>query len=77
MAISEPPTSDPYATLPAMAPSDYKNGKQGGFINERHGVSRKQVMKWNAESDRKLLLLGLGKEISAKEYKAIAGSFPG
>ncbi len=36
-----------------------------------------QKIKWDAENDVKLLLYGLGREISPKEYEAIAASFPG
>ena len=36
-----------------------------------------QQMKWTADNDRKLLLVGLGREISPKEYAAIASLFPG
>jgi hypothetical protein len=48
-----------------------------GFINEKHGRTRAQKMTWTTANDRKLLLIGLGKEISPKEYAIIAGSFPG
>jgi hypothetical protein len=33
-------------------------------------------MKWNADNDRQLLIFGLGRDVSGKEYKAIASSFP-
>lgn len=32
---------------------------------------------WTTENDRKLLIFGLGKEISKKEYQVIANTFPG
>ena len=34
-------------------------------------------MKWTPENDKKLLIFALGREISPKEYQAIADSFKG
>ncbi|KAK3068329.1 hypothetical protein LTR53_014197 [Teratosphaeriaceae sp. CCFEE 6253] len=65
----------PSKKLSKLTIGEYQTGRPGGFIKPhatRFGV---QKMKWTADNDRKLLLLGLGREISPKEYPAIASSY--
>ncbi|KAK3052530.1 hypothetical protein LTR09_006384 [Extremus antarcticus] len=64
----------PIATMASTPPPSGNNNY--GFLNPRHATPRVQKIKWDAENDVKLLLYGLGREISPKEYEAIAASFP-
>jgi hypothetical protein len=48
----------------------------GGFVNPFSARPKGKKMRWTAENDRKLLLFGLGRDVSTKEYEAIANSFP-
>ncbi|KAK4548414.1 hypothetical protein LTR36_009324 [Oleoguttula mirabilis] len=56
--------------------SEFTNKMPGGILNQRHTAKRVQKMKWTAENDRTLLLYGLGREISTREYAIIAAEFP-
>ncbi|TKA79168.1 hypothetical protein B0A55_03481 [Friedmanniomyces simplex] len=58
---------------PKLTAADYENGKERGFIKPQH--SRVQKMKWTVANDRKLLLFGLQRAISPKQFPAIAASF--
>ncbi|KAK3065931.1 hypothetical protein LTR53_017874 [Teratosphaeriaceae sp. CCFEE 6253] len=58
---------------PATTKADYKNGQPGGFI--KAPTSRKQKMKWTAVKDNELLIFGLGRDITTKEFQKIADSF--
>ncbi|KAJ9631733.1 hypothetical protein H2203_000133 [Taxawa tesnikishii (nom. ined.)] len=51
-------------------------GIESTYINPRHLTARRQAVKWDAETDRKLLLVGLGREIRPAEFEMIALSFP-
>jgi len=75
-----------------LIPGDFTNGKAGGFIKSpakrrqivslqtiRPGVTQliRLQMKWSAENENKLLLLGLGREtFTQPELQKIADSFP-
>ncbi|KAK5706657.1 hypothetical protein LTR97_001647 [Elasticomyces elasticus] len=54
--------------------ADYTNGNQSGMLKDYK--PRTQVMKWTAANDRKLMMFAFMREISPKEYAAIAASFP-
>ena len=47
------------------------------MIQPEHTSDLAQQVQWDLKHDRMLLLFGLGKEISPKEYAAIASWFPG
>ncbi|KAK1819690.1 hypothetical protein LTR12_005860 [Friedmanniomyces endolithicus] len=61
------------AKVPKLTAKDYSNGNDRGFIKPLR--PRRQRVKWTAANDRKLLLLGLQREIIPKEHAAIAASF--
>ncbi|KAK0940247.1 hypothetical protein LTR29_008145 [Friedmanniomyces endolithicus] len=62
------------AKAPKLTANDYSNGNDRGFIKPLR--PRRQRVKWTPANDRKLLLLGLQREIIPKEHAAIAASFP-
>ncbi|KAK4895599.1 hypothetical protein LTR27_006382 [Elasticomyces elasticus] len=54
--------------------ADYTTGNAAGMLKPY--TPRTQVMKWTAANDRKLMMFAFMREISPKEYAAIAASFP-
>lgn len=49
-------------------------GIESTYINPRHLTARRQAVKWDAETDRKLLLVGLGREIRPAEFEVSSQS---
>ncbi len=66
---------------PPPPPGGDKNtpgGHNNGFLKPTRGKKREQKMKWKeGDNDRKLLLIGLGREVAPREYPVIAASYPG
>ncbi|KAK3066131.1 hypothetical protein LTR53_017642 [Teratosphaeriaceae sp. CCFEE 6253] len=66
--------ASPKATqAPTTTKADYKNGQPGGFI--KAPTARKQKMKWTAVKDNDLLIFGLGRDVTTKDFQKIADSF--
>lgn len=70
--------TDDFADVQA-APSGAENIDErpdGGYINPANIKPKGHKMKWTHERDRQLLVYGLGRDITGKEFQAIADSFP-
>jgi hypothetical protein len=78
----QPRETTVWLTLPdendadVQTPANTDTRPGGGFINPDSARGRERRMRWNADNDRQLLIFGLGRDVSGKEYEAIASSFP-